>query len=164
MLRRTSHGLSLQNELQGFGSGGGFRPLALLIKASLAFMGIYTKDDTCYVHSSNPAWFLQGYAQTKLYSNYLWLECFIIFICPRDRVHEVDALGPWVTKIIFRASCPHKAITVNSQLTSLSEEALAETIQILDNLPMSFLLPQLQLRWEREKEREIMGAPGKAWG
>lgn len=155
MVRRASHGLPLQNELQGFGSGGGFRPLALLIKASFAFMGIYTnQDDTCYVHSSNPAWFLQGYAQTKLYSNYLWLECFIVFISPRDRVYEVDALGPRVTKFIFSASCPHKAITVNSQLTSLLKEALVETTQILDNLPMSFLLPQLQLRWERERKRE----------
>lgn len=61
-------------------------------------------------------------------------------------------------KIIFSASCPHKAITVGSQLTSLLQEALGEKIQILDNPHGSFLLPLLPLRWKRE----IMGVPGKA--
>lgn len=119
-------------------------------------MGIYTnQDDTCHVHSSNPAWFLQGYAEIKLSSNYLWLECFMIFMYPWDEERAwsgcIRCMGH---KIIFRASCSHKAITDNSQLTSLLEEALMQKIQIPDNPPMSFLLPWFQLRWEREKERD----------
>ena len=49
-------------------------------------------------------------------------------------------------RIILSASCAHKTITVGSQLTPLLEEALVEKIQVLDNLPGSFLLPHLQLR------------------
>lgn len=38
-------------------------------------------------------------------------------------------------RIILSASCPHKAITVGSQLTSLLEEALVEKIQVLVTYP-----------------------------
>lgn len=59
-------------------------------------------------------------------------------------------------RIIFSTSSSHKAITVNSQLTSLLEEASVYNTQNLDNLPVSFFAVLLVI-----EVRQITGAPGK---